>query len=81
MGKPQDLVQGTLGLLILKVVSREATRYAEAAAQQFETAIKASREEAARRLSRELERAVAAFAREGERVLAERVTELGRRTR
>jgi hypothetical protein len=56
-----------------RVVSREATRYAEAAAQQFETTIRSAREEAARRLGRELDLAVERFAREAEGVLAERV--------
>jgi hypothetical protein len=56
-----------------RVVSREATRYAEAAAQQFDMTIRAAREEAARRLGRELDLAVERFAREAEGVLAERV--------
>ena len=47
--------------------------YAEAAAQQFDTTIRAAREEAARRLGRELDLAVERFAREAEGVLAERV--------
>jgi hypothetical protein len=54
-------------------VSREATGYAEAAAQQFDTTIRAAREEAARRLGRELDLAVERFAREAEGALAERV--------
>lgn len=56
-----------------RVVSRAATRYSEAAAQQFETAIRSAREEAARRLGRELDLAVERFAREAEGVLTERV--------
>jgi hypothetical protein len=56
-----------------RTVSREATGYAEAAAQQFDTTIRAAREEAARRLGRELDLAVERFAREAEGVLAERV--------
>jgi hypothetical protein len=60
-----------------RTVRRESERLAEAAATQFDTAIKAAREEAARRLRGELERAVDNFVREGERVLNERVLELG----
>ena len=56
-----------------RTVSREATGYAEAAAQQFDTTIRAAREDAARRLGRELDLAVERFAREAEGVLAERV--------
>jgi hypothetical protein len=59
-----------------RTVSREATGYAEAAAQQFDTTIRAAREEAARRLGRELDLAVERFAREAEGVLAERVESL-----
>lgn len=58
-------------------LSREAGRFAEAAAQDFDGAIKAAREDAARRLSRELERSVQSFAREAERVLAEEVRKGG----
>ncbi len=56
-----------------RVVSRETTRYSEAASLQFDTAIRSAREEAARRLSRELDLAVERFAREAEGVLAERL--------
>ena len=56
-----------------RTVSREATGYAEAAAQQFDTTIRAAREDAARRLGRELDLAIERFAREAEVVLAERV--------
>jgi hypothetical protein len=56
-----------------RTVSREATGYAEAAAQQFDTTIRSAREEAARRLGRELDLAVERFAREAEGALAERV--------
>src|SRR4051794_5774433 len=56
-----------------RTVSREATGYAEAAAQQFDTTIRAAREDAARRLGRELDLAVERFVREAEGVLAERV--------
>ena len=54
-------------------VSRETTRYAEAAAQEFDTTIRTSREEAARRLRRELDLSIERFAREADGVLAERV--------
>ena len=56
-----------------RIVSRETTRYAEAASQQFDTTIRSAREEAARRLSRELDLAVERFAREAEGVLTERL--------
>jgi hypothetical protein len=56
-----------------RVVARETTRYAEAATAQFDTLIRTSREEAARRLGRELDLAVERFAREAEGVLTERV--------
>ena len=59
-----------------RVVQREAARFSEAAAQQFELVIRAEREEAARRLSRELDLAVERFAREAEGDLAERVEQL-----
>ncbi|HEY1368293.1 MAG TPA: hypothetical protein VGF23_14310, partial [Gaiellaceae bacterium] len=49
----------------------------EQAGQQFTALIRTSREDAARRLSRELERAVNAFAREAESVLAERMAHVG----
>ena len=56
-----------------RLVTRETTRYSEAASQQFDTAIRTAREAAARRLSRELDLAVERFAREAEGVLAERL--------
>jgi hypothetical protein len=56
-----------------RIVSRETTRYAEGASMQFDTATRAAREEAARRLSRELDLAVERFAREAEGVLTERL--------
>ena len=60
-----------------RVVDRAATRYSEAAQQQFDTTIRAAREEAARRLSRELDIAVERFAREAEAVLTERLNQAG----
>jgi uncharacterized protein YukE len=56
-----------------RIVSRETTRYAEAASIQFDSTIKSAREEAARRLSRELDLAVERFSREAEGVLTERL--------
>jgi hypothetical protein len=56
-----------------RIVSRETTRYTEAAAMSFDNSIKAAREEAARRLSRELDLSVERFAREAEGVLTERL--------
>lgn len=56
-----------------RIVGRETQRYADAATQQFDTQIKTAREEAARRLSRELDLAVERFAREAEGVLTERL--------
>jgi hypothetical protein len=60
-----------------RVVERAAERFAEAAAVQFESAVKAAREDAARRLGRELDRAVQQFAREAETVLAEQLAHAG----
>jgi predicted NBD/HSP70 family sugar kinase len=57
-------------------VDREVQRLAEAAAQQFDAAIKIAREDAARRLSRELDRAVAVFSREADSVLGERLSQV-----
>jgi hypothetical protein len=58
-------------------VERAAATVGEQAGQQFTALIRTSREDAARRLSRELERAVNAFAREAETVLAERMAHVG----
>jgi murein hydrolase activator len=60
-----------------RVVDRAAARYSEAAQQQFDTTIRSAREEAARRLSRELDLAVERFAREAEAVLTERLNQTG----
>ena len=60
-----------------RVLERAAGRFVDAAAHQFDGTVKAAREDAARRLSRELERAVQSFAREGESLLAERMAQLG----
>jgi hypothetical protein len=59
-----------------RVTSREASRYAEEAAQQFDASFRAAREEAARRLGRELDLSVERFAREAEGVFADRIEHL-----
>ena len=60
-----------------RVLDRAAARFVDAAAIQFEGTIKAAQEDAARRLQRELERSVQAFARQGESLLAESLNQLG----
>lgn len=57
-------------------VDREAERFAEAASERFDVAIKTAREDAARRLGRELDRAVAVFSREADSVLGERLSQV-----
>jgi hypothetical protein len=56
-----------------RVVSREAQQQAVRAAQEFDAAIRAAREAAARRLARQLDIAVERFARDAEGVLSERI--------
>lgn len=58
-------------------VNREATRLTEAAAVEFTSTIRATREEAARRLARELDRSIESFTRQAERMLAERLAAFG----
>jgi hypothetical protein len=60
-----------------RIVERAAITYSDDAAQQFAGLVKSSREDAARRLSRELDRAVEVFAREAEAVLVERLAHVG----
>jgi hypothetical protein len=60
-----------------RIVARAAATYSDDAAQQFAALVKSSREDAARRLSRELDRSVEVFAREAEAVLAERLAHVG----
>jgi hypothetical protein len=60
-----------------RIVDRAAASYSEAAGQQFSDAIRSAREDAAVRLSRELDRAVQAFLREAESVLADQLGQLG----
>lgn len=62
---------------LARTVDRAAARYAEAAQEQFDTSIRTAREEAARRLSRELDMAVERFTREAEAVLTERLNQTG----
>ena len=57
-----------------RIVDRTANSVAEAAAAQFDGTIKSAREEAARRLGRELERAVDSFLRQAHTLLEEQVT-------
>ena len=59
-----------------RAMKQASGRFAEAAALQFDSAIKSAREDAARRLARELDRAVHMFAREAESVLAERLAQV-----
>jgi hypothetical protein len=60
-----------------RIVSRATSSYSDAATQQFADTVKSSREAAAVRLSRELDRAVQAFAREAQTVLADRLAQVG----
>jgi hypothetical protein len=60
-----------------RVVKREAAQFAEAASQQFDIQIRSSREEAAKRLGRELDIAVERFTREAQSVIADRMLQLG----
>ena len=56
-----------------RVVDRTANAFSEAVSQQFDSVIKTAREDAAQRLARELDRAVAHFAKEAQGVLAEQL--------
>jgi hypothetical protein len=60
-----------------RVVERTTAQHADAAAVQFADAIKRSREDSAKRLSRELERAVEAFAHNAEGLMSERLANVG----
>jgi hypothetical protein len=59
-----------------RIVDRTANRLSEAAVEQFSATVKAAREDAAKRLSRELDRAVAQFAHDAQSVLAERLAQV-----
>jgi hypothetical protein len=60
-----------------RAVDRAVASHADEAAQRFGALVKTAREDAAKRLARELERAVSTFAREAETVLAERLAHVG----
>lgn len=60
-----------------RILKRATSSYSDAAAQQFADMVKSSREAAAVRLSRELDRAVQSFAREAQTALAERLSQVG----
>jgi hypothetical protein len=60
-----------------RIVERATSTYSDEAAQQFAVLVKSGREDAARRLGRELDRSVEVFAREAEAVLAERLAHVG----
>jgi hypothetical protein len=60
-----------------RILARATTSYSDAATQQFADTVRSSREAAATRLSRELDRAVQAFSREAQTVLAERLAQVG----
>ncbi len=59
-----------------RLVARETARHAEAASVQFESAAKTAREEAARRLSRELERGIETVTRQADALFAERLNQI-----
>ena len=62
---------------VARTVGRATASYADEATQQFAALVKSNREDAARRLARELDRAVETFGREAEAVLAERLAHVG----
>jgi uncharacterized phage infection (PIP) family protein YhgE len=59
-----------------RILNRATSSYSDAAAQQFADTVRGTREAAATRLSRELDRSVQAFAREAQSVLAERLAQV-----
>lgn len=59
-----------------RVVDRATSGYSEIASQQFGEAIKVAREDAAKRLAREMERAVASFEREASGVLSDKLGQI-----
>jgi hypothetical protein len=61
---------------LTRIVDRTANRLSEAAVEQFSATVKAARDDAAKRLSRELDRAVAQFAHDAQSVLAERLAQV-----
>jgi hypothetical protein len=60
-----------------RILDRATTSYSDAAAQQFADTVRGTREAAATRLSRELDRSVQAFVREAQTVLGERLAQVG----
>ena len=56
-----------------RIVERTSDSFSDALAKQFAAEIKSAREDAAKRLGRELDKAVAYFAREAQTVLAEQL--------
>jgi uncharacterized phage infection (PIP) family protein YhgE len=60
-----------------RILTRATSSYSDAAAQQFADTVRGTREAAATRLSRELDRSVQAFAREAQIVLGERMSQVG----
>ena len=60
-----------------RVVERTTAQHVDAAAMQFTDQIKHSREESARRLSRELERAVESFVHQADTLMTERLQSVG----
>ncbi len=56
-------------------VGRETTRLAEEAAVEFGSTIRTAREEAARKLARELDRSIDGFVQQADRLLAQRLAE------
>jgi hypothetical protein len=60
-----------------RIIERATSTHSDEATQQFAALVKASREDAAWRLGRELDRAVEVFGREAEAVLAERLAHVG----
>ena len=58
-------------------VARETARLTEEAAVEFNSTIRGAREEAGRRLQRELDRSIETFGRQAEKLLAERLVEFG----
>lgn len=60
-----------------RILGRATTSYSDAAAQQFADTVRGTREAAATRLSRELDRSVQMFVREAQTVLGERLAQVG----
>lgn len=59
-----------------RVINRATSGYAEIASQQFAEAIKTAQADAAKRLAREMERAVASFEREASGVLSDKLGQI-----